>query len=190
MLGASCRRKMLSHGLGSELRGMLKSGSVEGSSSLMAHQPSGDVGSISCSKEFTSRSQGLPCARPLRQHIGGLLHKSPGGLWSRPLCKRACQILQWSQGKLLSLRVAYIPGLHNIGADILSRQGLRPGNGGSIRRGGVADMEQVLPHGRGFVCMHFPQLLCSWESWREFTGTGFYYFSLHFGGRAEYGSQI
>ncbi len=49
-------------------------------SSLMAHQPSGDVGCISCSKEFPSRSQGPPCARPLRQHIGGqhisgLLHK-------------------------------------------------------------------------------------------------------------------
>ncbi len=50
-----------------------------------------------------------------------------GGLRSCPLRKLACQILLWSQGKLLSLRVAYIPGAHNIGADILSRQGLRPG---------------------------------------------------------------
>ncbi len=50
-----------------------------------------------------------------------------GGLQSRPLCKLACQILLWSQRKLLSLRAAYIPGTHNIGADILSRQGLRPG---------------------------------------------------------------
>ncbi len=32
--------RCLSHGLGSDLRGMLKSGSVEGPSSLMAHQPS------------------------------------------------------------------------------------------------------------------------------------------------------
>ncbi len=32
-------------------------------SSLMAYQPSGDVGCISCSKEFPSRSQGPPCAR-------------------------------------------------------------------------------------------------------------------------------
>ncbi len=30
--------------------------------------------------------------------------------------------------------------------------------------------------GRGFICMHFPRLLCSLESWREFAGTGFYYF--------------
>ncbi len=50
-----------------------------------------------------------------------------GGLRSRPLCKLACQILLWSQGKLLSLRATYIPGVHKIGADILSRQGLRPG---------------------------------------------------------------
>ncbi len=53
MLGASCRRKMLTTdaslmGLGSDLRGTLKSGSVEGPSSLMAHQLSGDVGCISC----------------------------------------------------------------------------------------------------------------------------------------------
>ncbi len=45
----------------------------------MAHQPSRDVGCISCSQEFPSRSQGPPCAHPPRQHIGGLLHKSPGG---------------------------------------------------------------------------------------------------------------
>ncbi len=49
-----------------------------------------------------------------------------GDLRSCPLCKLACQILLWSQGKLLSLRAAYILGIHNIGADILSRQGLRP----------------------------------------------------------------
>ncbi len=71
--------RCLSHRLGRELRGMLKSGSVEESLSLMAHQPSGDVGCIYCSQEFHSRSQGPPCACPLRQHIGGPLHKSPGG---------------------------------------------------------------------------------------------------------------
>ncbi len=119
--------RCLSQGLRSNPRGMLKSGSVEGPSSLMAHQLSGDVGCITCSQEFPRRSQGPPCARPLRQHIGGLLLKSPGGLRSRPLCKLACQILLWSQGKLLSLRATYISGVHNVGADILSRQGLRPG---------------------------------------------------------------
>ncbi len=39
--------RCFSHGLGSNLRGTLKSGSVEGPSSLMVHQPSGDVGCIS-----------------------------------------------------------------------------------------------------------------------------------------------
>ncbi len=48
-------------------------------------------------------------------------------LRSRPLCKLVCQILLWFQRKLLSLRVAYIPETHNIGADILSRQELKPG---------------------------------------------------------------
>ncbi len=71
--------RCLSHGLGSDPRGTLESMSVEGPASLMAHQPCGDVGCISCSQEFPSRSQGPPCACPLRQHIGGLLFKSPGG---------------------------------------------------------------------------------------------------------------
>ncbi|KAL0158986.1 hypothetical protein M9458_047062, partial [Cirrhinus mrigala] len=50
-----------------------------------------------------------------------------GGLRSRPLYKLAHQILVWSQGKLLSLRAVYVPGYLNLGADILSRQGPRPG---------------------------------------------------------------
>ncbi len=58
--------------------GTLESRSVEGPASLMAQQSSGDVGCISCSQEFPSRSQGPPCACPLRQHIGDLLLKSPG----------------------------------------------------------------------------------------------------------------
>ncbi|MCI4385511.1 hypothetical protein PGIGA_G00051370, partial [Pangasianodon gigas] len=50
-----------------------------------------------------------------------------GGLRSRPLYRLAHQILVWSQGKLLSLRAVYIPGHLNMGADILSRQGPKPG---------------------------------------------------------------
>ncbi|KAI2644186.1 enzymatic polyprotein [Labeo rohita] len=50
-----------------------------------------------------------------------------GGLCSRPLYKLAHQILVWSQDKLLSLRAVHVPGHLNMGADILSRQGLRPG---------------------------------------------------------------
>ncbi|KAI2648070.1 hypothetical protein H4Q32_018072 [Labeo rohita] len=49
------------------------------------------------------------------------------GLHSRPLYKLAHQILVWSRGKLLSLRAVYLPGYLNVGADILSRQGPRPG---------------------------------------------------------------
>ncbi len=117
--------RCLSHRLGSDLRGTLKSGSVEGPSSL-DHQPSGDVGCISCSQEFPSRSQGPPCTRPLRQHIGGLLHKSPGGfavtfnlqtgMPNRPVVPKEVVVSSSSLH----------PGVHNIGADILSRQGLRP----------------------------------------------------------------
>ncbi len=57
-----------------------------------------------------------------------------GGLRLRPLYRLARRILLWAQGKLLSLRVVYIPGNLNQGADILSRQGLMPGDGGSTQR--------------------------------------------------------
>ncbi len=57
MLSQNANDRCLSHGLGSDPRGKLESRSVEGLASLMAHQPSEDVGCISCS---------------------GLLHKSPG----------------------------------------------------------------------------------------------------------------
>ncbi|KAI2642471.1 ORF V: Enzymatic polyprotein [Labeo rohita] len=50
-----------------------------------------------------------------------------GGLCSRPLYKLAHQILVWPQDKLLSLRAVHVPGHLNMGADILSRQGQRPG---------------------------------------------------------------
>ncbi len=50
--------RCLSHGLGSDLRGTLKSGSVEGPSSLMAHQPLGDVGCISCLMNFLADLRG------------------------------------------------------------------------------------------------------------------------------------
>ncbi|KAL0163844.1 hypothetical protein M9458_039597, partial [Cirrhinus mrigala] len=50
-----------------------------------------------------------------------------GGLRSCPLHRLAHQILLWAQGKLLSLRAVHIPGHLNQGADILSRQGPRPG---------------------------------------------------------------
>ncbi len=50
-----------------------------------------------------------------------------GGLRLRPLYKLAHQILVWSQDKLLSLRAVHIPGHLNMGADILSRHGPRPG---------------------------------------------------------------
>ncbi|KAL0170481.1 hypothetical protein M9458_035077, partial [Cirrhinus mrigala] len=50
-----------------------------------------------------------------------------GGLRSHPLYKLVHQILVWSQDKLLSLRAVHLPGHLNMGADILSRQRLRPG---------------------------------------------------------------
>ncbi len=201
MSSQDAKDRCLPHGLKSDLRGTLESRSVEEPSSLMAHQPSGDVGCISCSQEFPSRSQGPPCVvhSDNTSVVSYLNHQ--GGLRLCPLCKLACQILLWSQGKLLSLRATFNPGAHNIGADILSRQGLRPGEWrlhpevveliwkefGQPQVDLFASREtshcplwfsfthpvreELERHGRGFVCMHFPRFLCYRDYWREFAGT-------------------
>ncbi len=125
MLEASCRRKMLT--TDASLRGW--GAILEGCSSQglwKDHHLSWHINRLEmlavflALKNFLADLRGHHVLSSLRQHIGGLLHKSPGR--SHPLCKLACQILLW-----LSLRATYIPGVHNIGADILSRQGLRPG---------------------------------------------------------------
>ncbi|KAL1257970.1 hypothetical protein QQF64_011214 [Cirrhinus molitorella] len=73
------------------------------------------------------------CPRSVGRSPSHVAHQLPGDagcvssaetLPSRP---QGPQILLWAQGKLLSLRAVYIPGHLNQGADILSRQGLRPG---------------------------------------------------------------
>ncbi len=162
MSSQDAKNRCLSHGLGSDLRGTIESGSVEGQASLMAHQPSGDVGCISCSQEFSSRFQGPPCACPLRQHIGGLLNKSPGGF------------TEFGQAQVDLFASREMSHCHS-------------GSPSCIQL--LSEWTRWCRRGRGFVCMHFPRLLCSRESWREFAGTGFYYFSLPRSGRAEYGSQ-
>jgi len=85
-----------------------------------------------CLEMMVVFNEGPSCARLVRQHNGGLIHKSPGGLQLRPLCKLVHRILLWSQGKSMwSLLVVpestLFPGHHNIGADILLKQGLRSG---------------------------------------------------------------
>ncbi len=101
--------------------------SVERSPSHVAHQLPGDAGRV-------SSTETLPPG-PIDHHVlvrtdntavvSYINHQ--GGLCSRPLYRLAHQILVWSQGKLLSLRSVHIPGHLNMGADILSRQGPRPG---------------------------------------------------------------
>ncbi len=83
----SCCRKMLTTdaslaGWGAILEGRSSQGMWK-HNHLSWHINRTDVGCISYSQEFPSISQGPPCARLLRQHIGGLLHNLPG-VW-RPL---------------------------------------------------------------------------------------------------------
>ncbi len=77
-----------------------------------------------------------------------------GGLRSHPLCKLACQILLWSQGKLLSLRETYWDPW-----DPQNRSRHPVETGAEARgmeappRGGGADMEGVWPGTSGSVCV-------------------------------------
>ncbi len=83
------------------------------------------------------------------------LNNGDMGLRSCPLCKLVCQILLWSQGKLLFLQAAYILGAHNIGADILHpvETGAKARGMEAPPRGGGADMEGDRPGTSGSVCV-------------------------------------
>ncbi len=132
MLGASCRRKMLTTDASLTGWGAISEG--RSSQGLWKdHHLSWRINRLDMLAVFLALKNFLT---DLRGHhvfvrsdntsvVSYINHQ--GGLRSRPLCKLACQILLWSQRKLLSLQATCIPGAHNIGADILSRQGLRPG---------------------------------------------------------------
>ncbi len=75
-----------------------------------------------------------------------------GGLRSCPSNKLAHQILGWSQDKFLSLRAVYVLGHLNVGADILLRQGPRPGEWRLQPLGGEANLESVWPGTVESVC--------------------------------------
>ncbi len=114
----------VSHRLGSSHEWPLSPRSVEWSPSHMAHL---------CLEMLAVFRVFLP---DLRGHhvlvrtnntavVSYIIHQ--GGLCSRPLYKLAHQILLWSQDKFLLLRALFIPGYLNVGPDVLSRQGPRPG---------------------------------------------------------------
>ncbi len=72
-----------------------------------------------------------------------------GGLRSRPLYRLARQILVWAQGRLCSLRAVYIPGHLNMGADVMSRQGPKPGEWMLHPDANEANLESVWPGSGG-----------------------------------------
>ncbi|KAI2644258.1 Transposon Ty3-G Gag-Pol polyprotein [Labeo rohita] len=101
--------------------------SVERSPTHVAHKLPGDAGRVSSSETLSPGPKRPPCVGPHNNTAVVSYINHQGGLCSRPLYKLAHQILVWSQDKLLSLRAVYVAGRLNLGADILSRQGPRPG---------------------------------------------------------------
>ncbi|KAI2651801.1 Transposon Ty3-G Gag-Pol polyprotein [Labeo rohita] len=117
----------VSHRLGCSHEWPPRPRSVEQSPSHLAHQLPGDAGRVSSVETLSHGPNRPPCVGSHRQHSGGLLLQPPGRSVFVPLIQAGVQILVWSQDKLLSLRAVHVPGHLNMGADILSRQGLRPG---------------------------------------------------------------
>ncbi len=117
----------VSHRLGSSHEWPLSPRSVEWSPSHMAHQLSGDASSLSSTEFFLPDLRGHHVLVRTNNTavVSYIIHQ--GGLRSRPLYKLAHQILLWSQDKFLLLRALFIPGYLNVGPDVLSRQGPRPG---------------------------------------------------------------
>ncbi len=152
MTSQNANDRCLSHGLGSDPRGMLESMCVEGPVSHMVHQPSGDVGCISCSQEFPSRSQGPPCACPLRQHICGLLHKSPGGFAVMSTLQTGVPNPPVVPREV----VVSSSSLHSGDPQYKSRHPVETGAEArgmeASPRGGGADMEGVRPSTSGSAC--------------------------------------
>ncbi len=105
----------------------------------MAHQPSGDVGYISCSQEFLADLRGYHVIvhSDNTSVVSYINHK--GGLQSRPLCKLACQILVPRKVVVSS------SSLHPGGPEYRSRHPVETGAEArgmeAPPRGGGADME-------------------------------------------------
>ncbi len=139
------------HLLGSGHEWPLGPWSVEWSPSHVAHQLPGDAGRISSIKHFLPelRDRHVFVRTGNTAVVCYINHQ--GGLHLRPLYKLAHQILWWSQVKLLSLRTVHIPGHLYMGADILSRQGPRPGEW-MLQPEEVRQTWRIWPGSGGPVC--------------------------------------
>jgi len=191
ILGSSVRRSLplscaldrcFPHWLGSGNERPLSSRSMEESSSFLAHQLPRDDGGL----RWVTSSQIWETI------MWSLIIYHQGGPCSCPRCKLAYLILLWSIGKILSLRAVYIRGNQNTGANILSRQEMRPGDWRlhprwwSINGKFMAERKWIClplrtwrtvhsdfpPHvqpplwyryGQGCVCTHFPSFSAPWS---------------------------
>ncbi len=119
----SCHDRRLQHRLGgavrrqTDLRPLVKDGE------RLPHQLLGNASSLSSLPVFPAGPNRTPCADSLRQHVRGVLYKSPGRclLYSPLSFILAERLLEWAQLNLCSLRAAHLPGRLNQGADMLSR---------------------------------------------------------------------
>ncbi len=110
------------HRLGCGLRWPSRPRDLERSSSRLAHQLPPNDGCISALKYFLQQLRGYRVLVQVNKTGVVSYINRQGGLHSRRLNRQAQQILLWTQDKFLSLRVIYITGHMNVGADLLSRQ--------------------------------------------------------------------
>ncbi len=109
----------------------------------LPHQLLGNASSCRACQFFPAGPNRTPCADSLRQHVRGVLYKSPGRcLLEAPLIL-AERLLEWAQLNLRSLRAAHLPGRLNQGADMLSSEQCPLRGVDAPSAGGSEDLEDL-----------------------------------------------
>ncbi len=88
----------------------------------LPHQLLGDASSMSSLPVLPAGPNRAPCSDPLRQHVRGVLYKSPGRSLPEVPLHSGRESSGVGQLNLRSQRAAHLPGKLNQGADMLSRR--------------------------------------------------------------------
>ncbi len=115
------------HGLGGHVQWACSIGSVDGTSTALAHQLPRVVSGTSCAGPPQRAATWQAHADPYGHTATVAYINRQGGLRSRRMWQLARHLLLWSQKYLRSLRAIHIPGVLNRAADKLSRQPALPG---------------------------------------------------------------
>ena len=108
-------------GLGSHLQGQNNKWHMEPTDAVVSHKLPGTPGCVAGAETFSALFERAACSGQDGQYHGSGIYQQTGGRRSRNLHMLAHRLIMWSSAHLLSLRATHIPGVLNLGADLLSR---------------------------------------------------------------------